>query len=54
MLGKIEGGRRRGQEDKIVGWITYFMDMHLKKLKDLVMNRETWCAVVHGVTESWT
>ena len=53
MLGKIEGRLREGQRMKWLDGITDLMDMNLSKLLELVIDREVWYAVFHGVTKTW-
>ena len=54
MLGGIEGRRKRGRQDEMAGWHHDLMDMSLSEFPEMVMDRETWRAAVHGAAKSRT
>ena len=54
MLGKMNGRRRRGQRMRWLGGVTNSMHVNVSKLRDLVVDREVWCAAVHGVAKNQT
>ena len=54
MLGKVDGRKKRGQRMRLLDGITDSMDVGLSELREMVRDREAWCAVIHGVTKSQT